>query len=69
MIVISEKKERVVDELISMYLPSLMMLKIQLLFLQPLDSFSQTKLHWKALNESYLHIYGMFRSNDTPLRY
>ena len=30
---------------------------IQLVSLQPVDQFSQTKLHWKALNEGYMHMY------------
>jgi len=30
---------------------------IQLVSLQLVDWFSQTKLQWKALNKSYLHIY------------
>ena len=31
---------------------------IQLVSPQPVDWFSQTKLHWKASNEGYLHICG-----------
>ena len=30
---------------------------------------SQTKLHWKAPNEGYLHIYGMYKSNNKQPRY
>ena len=37
---------------------------IRLLSLQPVDQFSQTKLCWKAPNEDYLHIYGMYKSNN-----
>ena len=29
---------------------------IQLVSPQPVDQFSQTKLHWKAPNEGYLHM-------------
>jgi len=29
---------------------------IQLVSLQPVNQFSQTKLHWKVPNESYPHI-------------
>ena len=35
---------------------------IQLVFPQPVDQFSQTKLHWKAQNEGYPHIYRMYKS-------
>ena len=31
---------------------------IQLVSPQPVDQFSQTKLHWKAPNEGYSHICG-----------
>ena len=37
---------------------------IQLISPQPVDQFSQTKLHWKASNEGYLQIYGMYKSNN-----
>ena len=42
---------------------------IQLVSPQPVDRFSQTKLRWKALNESYSHICGMYKSNNKRLRY
>ena len=42
---------------------------IQLVPLQPVDRFSQTKLHWKAPNEGYPHICGMYKSNNKWLRY
>jgi len=37
---------------------------IQLVSPQPVDLFSQTKLHWKAPNEGYPHICGMYKSNN-----
>jgi len=37
---------------------------IQLVSPQPVDRFSQTKLHWKAPNESYPHIYGRYKSGN-----
>ena len=37
---------------------------IQLISPQPVDRFSQTKLLWKAPNEGYLHICGMYKSNN-----
>ena len=37
---------------------------IQLVSPQLVDQFSQTKLHWKALNESYPHICGIYKSNN-----
>jgi len=37
---------------------------IQLVSPQPVDRFSQTKLHWKAPNEGYLHICGMYKSDN-----
>ena len=42
---------------------------IQLVFPQLVDQFSQTKLHYKASNENYLYIYGMYKSNNKQLRY
>ena len=42
---------------------------IQLVSLQLVNQFSQTKLHWKALNEGYLYIYGMYENNNKQLRY
>ena len=42
---------------------------IQLISPQPVDRFSQTKLHWKAPNEGYPHICGMYKSNNERLRY
>ena len=42
---------------------------IQLVSLQPVDRFSQTKLHWKAPNEGYLHICGRYKSNNKWVRY
>ena len=42
---------------------------IQLISPQPGDRFSQTKLRWKAPNEGYLHICGMYKSNNERLRY
>ena len=42
---------------------------IQLVSPQPVDRFSQTKLHWKAPNEGYPHICGMYKSNNKRLRY
>ena len=37
---------------------------IQLVSQQPLDRFSQTKLHWKAPNEGYPYIYEMYKSDN-----
>ena len=42
---------------------------IQLVSLQPVDRFSQTKLHYKAPNEGYLHICEIYKSNNKQLRY
>ena len=42
---------------------------IQLVSPQPVDRFSQTKLCWKVPNEGYLHICGMYKSNNKRLRY
>ena len=42
---------------------------IQLVSLQLLDQFSQTKLYWKAPNKSYLHKYQMSKSDNRLLRY
>ena len=42
---------------------------IQLVSLQPVDQFLQTKLHWKAPNKGYLHICGRYKSNNKWLRY
>ena len=42
---------------------------IQLVSLQPVDQFSQTKLHYKAPNEGYLHICEIYKSNNKQLRY
>ena len=42
---------------------------IQLASPQPVDQFSQTKLCWKAPNKGYLHIYGMYKSNNKQVRY
>ena len=42
---------------------------IQLISPQPVDRFSQTKLRWKAPNEGYPHICGMYKSNNKRLRY
>ena len=42
---------------------------IQLVSPQPVDRFSQTKLRWKAPNEGYLHICGMYKSSNKQLRY
>ena len=42
---------------------------IQLVSPQPVDRFSQTKLLWEALNEGYLHICGMYKSDNKQLRY
>jgi len=42
---------------------------IQLIFPQLVDQFLQNKLYWKALNEGYLHICGMYKSNNKQLRY
>ena len=42
---------------------------IQLVSPQPVDRFSQSKLRWKALNEGYLHIYWMYKSNNKQPRY
>ena len=36
---------------------------------QLVDQFSQTKLHYKAPNEGYLHIYGMYKSDNKQPRY
>ena len=33
---------------------------IQFVSPQLVDLFSQTELHWKALNEGYLHIYEIY---------
>ena len=37
---------------------------IQLVSPQLVDRFSQTKLRWKAPNEGYLHICGMYKSDN-----
>ena len=37
---------------------------IQLVSPQPVDRFSQTKLRWKAPNEGYPHMCGMYKSNN-----
>ena len=37
---------------------------IQLVSPQLVGQFSQTKLHWEASNKGYLHIYGMYKSNN-----
>ena len=42
---------------------------IQLVSPQLVDQFSQTKLHYKAPNKGYLHICGMYKSNNKQLRY
>ena len=42
---------------------------IQLVSPQLVDRFSQTKLRWKALNEGYLHICGIHKSDNKWLRY
>ena len=42
---------------------------IQLVSPQLVDRFSQTKLCWKAPNESYSHMCGMYKSNNKWLRY
>jgi len=42
---------------------------IQLVSPQPVDQFSQTKLHWKAPNEGYPHICGMYKGDNKWLRY
>ena len=42
---------------------------IQLVSPQPVDRFSQTKLRWKAPNEGYPHICGMYKSDNKRLRY
>jgi len=42
---------------------------IQLVSLQLVDQFSQTKLYWKALNEGYLYIYEIYKRNNKQLRY
>ena len=42
---------------------------IQLVSPQPVDWFSQTKLHWKAPNEGYPHMCRMHKSDNKWLRY
>ena len=42
---------------------------IQLVSLQQVDQFLQTKLHCKAPNKGYLHICRMYKSNKKQLRY
>ena len=37
---------------------------IQLVSLQLVDQFSQTKLYWKAPNEGYPYICGIYKSNN-----
>ena len=37
---------------------------IQLVSPQPVDQFSQTKLHWKVPNKGYLYIYRMYKSDN-----
>jgi len=37
---------------------------IQLVSPQPVDRISQTKLHWKSPNEGYLHMCGMYKSDN-----
>ena len=41
----------------------------QLISPQPVSLLLQTKLYWKALNEDYLHIYRIYKSNNKWLRY
>ena len=42
---------------------------IQLISLQPVDQFLQTKLCWKVQNEGYLCICRIYKSNKKQLRY
>jgi len=42
---------------------------IQLVSSHPVNWFSQTKLHWKAPNEGYLHICGIYKRNNKQPRY
>ena len=42
---------------------------IQLVFLQLVDHFSQTKLHWKAPNEGYSHVCEIYKSDNKLLEY
>ena len=42
---------------------------IQLVSLQPVDQFLQTRLHCKAPNEGYLYICWIYKSNNKQLRY
>ena len=42
---------------------------IQLVSPQLVDQLSQTKLHYKVPNKGYLHIYGMYKSDNKQLRY
>ena len=42
---------------------------IQLVSPQPVDQFSQTKLHCKDPNKGYLHICRMYKSNNKQPRY
>jgi len=42
---------------------------IQLVSLQILDYFSQTKLYWKVLNKGFLYIYKIYKSDNRLLRY
>ena len=42
---------------------------IQLVSPQPVDQFSQTKLHWKAPNEGYPHICRIYKSDNKWLIY
>ena len=42
---------------------------IQLVSSQPVNQFLQTKLYCKAPNKGYLHICGMYKSNNKQLRY
>ena len=42
---------------------------IQLVFLQLVNRFSQTKLYWKSPNKGYLCICRMYKSNNKQLRY
>jgi len=42
---------------------------IQLVSPQPVNRFSQTKLRWKAPNEGYPHICGMYKCDNKRLKY
>jgi len=55
-----------VDSLFTILLTTIL---IELIYPQPVDQFSQTKLHSKAQNDGYSHIYRMYKSDNRLLKY